>query len=80
MPTSDPRLIPKYTFDNFVVGQSNRFAHAAALAETRQFEEAVRTARQAADLARQAGQDDLARAIHQRARSYQANRPWRETR
>ena len=31
-PTSDPRLIPKYTFDNFVVGQSNRFAHAAALA------------------------------------------------
>lgn len=25
-------LSPKYTFDNFVVGQSNRFAHAASLA------------------------------------------------
>ena len=28
----DSRLVPKYTFDNFVVGQSNRFAHAAAMA------------------------------------------------
>ncbi len=26
------RLNPKYTFDNFVIGQSNRFAHAAAVA------------------------------------------------
>jgi chromosomal replication initiator protein len=33
MPTrSDTRLNPKYTFDNFVIGQSNRFAHAAAVA------------------------------------------------
>ncbi|GGH44314.1 chromosomal replication initiator protein DnaA [Microbacterium album] len=29
---SDTRLNPKYTFDNFVIGQSNRFAHAAAVA------------------------------------------------
>ena len=28
----DSRLNPKYTFDNFVIGQSNRFAHAAAVA------------------------------------------------
>lgn len=31
-PRSDTRLNPKYTFDNFVIGQSNRFAHAAAVA------------------------------------------------
>ncbi|MEZ3160644.1 chromosomal replication initiator protein DnaA [Microbacterium sp. BWT-B31] len=29
---SDTRLNSKYTFDNFVIGQSNRFAHAAAVA------------------------------------------------
>ncbi len=31
-PRADTRLNPKYTFDNFVIGQSNRFAHAAAVA------------------------------------------------
>ncbi len=28
----DPMLNPKYTFDTFVIGKSNQFAHAAALA------------------------------------------------
>jgi chromosomal replication initiator protein len=31
-PREDTRLNPKFTFDNFVIGQSNRFAHAAAVA------------------------------------------------
>jgi chromosomal replication initiator protein len=30
--STDTRLNPKYSFDNFVIGQSNRFAHAAAVA------------------------------------------------
>ncbi len=30
--TNETRLNPKYTFDTFVIGQSNRFAHAAAVA------------------------------------------------
>jgi chromosomal replication initiator protein len=29
---TDPGMNPKYTFDSFVIGSSNRFAHAAALA------------------------------------------------
>ncbi|WP_029146107.1 chromosomal replication initiator protein DnaA [Microbacterium luticocti] len=31
-PRNETRLNPKYTFDSFVIGQSNRFAHAAAVA------------------------------------------------
>ncbi len=31
-PTEDAHLNPKYTFESFVIGSSNRFAHAAAVA------------------------------------------------
>jgi chromosomal replication initiator protein len=31
-PDVEPRLNPRYTFDTFVIGSSNRFAHAAAVA------------------------------------------------
>jgi chromosomal replication initiator protein len=31
-PTAEPGLSPKYTFEQFVIGSGNRFAHAAALA------------------------------------------------
>ncbi|MFW6204285.1 MAG: chromosomal replication initiator protein DnaA [Actinomycetota bacterium] len=31
-PDVEPRLNPRYTFDSFVIGSSNRFAHAAAVA------------------------------------------------
>ncbi|HHV21374.1 MAG TPA: chromosomal replication initiator protein DnaA [Propionibacterium sp.] len=30
--SSDPKLNPKYSFESFVIGSSNRFAHAAAVA------------------------------------------------
>lgn len=31
-PSGDANLIPGYTFDNFVLGESNRFSHSAAMA------------------------------------------------
>ncbi|MFO7618259.1 MAG: DnaA/Hda family protein [Thermoplasmata archaeon] len=32
MPVGDSNLIPEYTFENFILGESNRFSHSAALA------------------------------------------------
>ena len=32
MPTRGSILIPEYTFDNFITGNSNQLAHAAAVA------------------------------------------------
>ncbi len=55
-------------------------ALAAALAENGQFDQAARTAGQAAQLARQAGQSRLAAAIEARISTYQQGRPWRERR
>jgi tetratricopeptide (TPR) repeat protein len=51
---------------------------AAALAETGQFDRAVATARQAAELARTAGQADLEREIQTRLVFYQSRQPYRE--
>jgi chromosomal replication initiator protein len=39
-PQPSPQFHPKYTFDSFVIGSSNRFAHAAALAVAEQPAEA----------------------------------------
>ena len=52
---------------------------AAAYAEAGRFEEAVRTARSARELAG-APDSDLARAIDERRKSYEAKKPWRERR
>jgi chromosomal replication initiator protein len=35
-PDASPPLVPKYTFDSFIVGASNQFAHAAAIAVAEQ--------------------------------------------
>ncbi|QOJ15590.1 MAG: glycosyltransferase family 39 protein [Planctomycetia bacterium] len=53
-------------------------ALAAAQAEAGRFDDAVRTAAQAAELARRSGRHDLATRIDARARGYQDSRPYRE--
>jgi len=51
----------------------------AALAEAGRFDQAVHVALQAAELARRAHKDGLARAIQMRAGAYQIGRPWRDS-
>ena len=51
---------------------------AAAYAEIGQFERAVKTAERAVQLARNAGEEQLARDIQGRLQSYRAKRPYRE--
>ncbi len=52
--------------------------YAAALAEAGQFDQAVRVARQAIDLAGSAGQTDLAKRVTARLRGYEQRQPFRE--
>ena len=52
---------------------------AAAYAETKQFDQAVKTARRALQLARNAGEEELARKIQNHLESYRAKRAWRES-
>jgi spermidine synthase len=51
---------------------------AAAYAETGRFQDALRTAREAIDLAELSGDENLAKEIKNRIRLYQSNRPFRE--
>jgi predicted Zn-dependent protease len=51
---------------------------AAAYAETGRFQDALRTAREAVDLAELSGDENLAKEIKNRIRLYQSNRPFRE--
>jgi tetratricopeptide (TPR) repeat protein len=53
---------------------------AAAYAEGRRFDEAIATANKALELARQAGQGNLASAIQEALRSYEAHQPYRPKR
>ncbi len=51
---------------------------AAALAHVGRFDEAIRQAERARDLARQQGNKGLARRLEQRIEQYRQGRPWRE--
>ncbi|MGD0651504.1 MAG: tetratricopeptide repeat protein [Verrucomicrobiia bacterium] len=51
---------------------------AAAYAEAGRFSDAIRVAQQAVELARAAGQQELARQLQERLQLYQAGRPFRE--